>query len=69
MWRPGGGGISRMSAGLSHPSPSGARQSAMPGTDGRAGVRGKARFTHDMDHFGCDVREKRFSAHENTALR
>ena len=80
MWRP-GGGISRMSAGLSHPCPAGARagteggagigsrkgrgptqwggpaessvpvrarQSAMPETDGRAGVHGKARFTHDM---------------------
>ena len=58
-----GGGISRMSAGLSHPSPSGARQSAMPGTDGRAGVRGKARFTHDMTFFRHDVRRKRFSTH------
>ena len=45
------------------PSPSGARQSAMPETDGRAGVRGKARFTHVMYHFGRDVRRKRFNAH------
>ena len=28
-----------------------------------AGVRGKAGFTHDMDHFGHGVREKRFSTH------
>ena len=35
----------------------------MPWTDGRAGVRGKARFTHVMYHFGRDVRRKRFSAH------
>ena len=35
----------------------------LPGTAGRAGVRGKACFTHDMDHFGRDVRRKRFSAH------
>ena len=45
------------------PSPSGAHQSAMPRTEGRAGVRGKARFTHVMNHFGRDVRRKRFSAH------
>ncbi len=28
-----------------------------------AGVRGKACFTHDTDHFGHDVREKRFNAY------
>ena len=28
-----------------------------------AGVRGKAGFTHDMDHFERDVRGKRFSEH------
>ena len=33
------------------------------GTEGRDGVRGKAGFTHDMNHFGRDVRRKRFSAH------
>ena len=40
-----------------------ARQSAMPETDGRAVVRGKARFTHDMTFFHHDVRRKRFSTH------
>ena len=38
-----------------------ARQSAMPETDGRAVVRGKARFTHVMTFFRRDVRRKRFS--------
>ena len=42
-----------------------ARQSAMPETDGRAGVRGKARFTHVMTFFRRDVRRKRFSTHGN----
>ena len=40
-----------------------ARQSAMPETDGRAVVRGKAGFTHDMTFFRHDVRRKRFSTH------
>ena len=35
----------------------------LPGTAGRAVVREKACFTHDMNHFGRDVRGKRFSAH------
>ena len=43
--------------------PARARQSAMPETDGRAGVRGKAGFTHDMTFFRRDVRRKRFSTH------
>ena len=31
-------------------------------------VREKACFTHNMDHFGRDVREKRFSAHDTHGL-
>ena len=46
-------------AGLSHPCPAGARA----GTDGGAVVRGKAGFTHVMNHFRHDVSRKRFSTH------